>query len=125
MIPKKPKHKSMNSNQSLFTPNFKPLACPPRGPHPVSYVRRLRLSATVLFAALAGLATQTRGQAVVEAWVQRYSNIKGSADVARKVVTDSSGNVIVLGNTDDFATPSGMLMIKYSAAGLPQWTNRS
>lgn len=64
--------------------------------------------------------------AVAEAWVQRYGSEAGSADDASKVVTDARGNVIVAGTTSHTQTDSGsaMLIIKYSGAGMPLWTNR-
>ncbi len=58
--------------------------------------------------------------AITEAWVQRYRSEAGSADYAHKVVTDAAGNVIVAGYTD-YRTG---LIIKYSGAGVPLWTNR-
>lgn len=63
-------------------------------------------------------------QAAEEEWVRRYSLLTGSHDTAKKVVADTSGNVIVAGQTtDDMGGPS-LLIIKYSAAGVPVWTNR-
>ena len=73
--------------------------------------------------------------AVTEAWVQRYGSESeaGTEDYAYKVVTDAAGNVIVAGSS---ASPSpvysgtqtgggsDMLIIKYSGAGVPLWTNR-
>src|SRR5438128_7507407 len=60
----------------------------------------------------------------VELWVQRYSHPADSSDVAQKVVTDNAGNVIVAGSSDDQITGRDFLIIKYSGAGLPLWTNR-
>src|SRR4030095_8161232 len=64
--------------------------------------------------------------ALTEAWVQRYGSETGSSDAAYKVVTDAAGNVIVAGTTTDNQTGSAsdMLVIKYSGAGVPLWTNR-
>ena len=63
-------------------------------------------------------------QAAVEAWVRRYSHTADSTDYAQKVVTDNAGNVIVAGYTDDGSTGDDFLIIKYSGAGVPLWTNR-
>jgi hypothetical protein len=63
---------------------------------------------------------------LTEAWVQRYGSEVGSEDRAYKVVTDAAGNVIVAGTSTHNQTGSGsdMLVIKYSGAGVPLWTNR-
>jgi len=68
----------------------------------------------------------SHGETAVEAWVQRYGfGGVGSEDTASKVVTDAAGNVIVAGHTDDgFNSSPDMLVIKYSGAGVPFWTNR-
>jgi uncharacterized delta-60 repeat protein len=68
----------------------------------------------------------SHGETAVEAWVRRYGfEGNGSADSASKVVTDAAGNVIVAGYTDDhFNSTPDMLLIKYSGAGVPVWTNR-
>jgi hypothetical protein len=66
-----------------------------------------------------------QGQTAAEAWVRRYNSGEvGSEDYAYKVVTDADGNAIVAGYTDDGITGRDMLIIKYSGAGLPLWTNR-
>src|SRR5688572_2278225 len=63
--------------------------------------------------------------AVTEAWVQRYGSEAGSEDYADKVVTDAAGNVIVVGSSgNQTGNGSDMLIIKYSGAGVPLWTNR-
>jgi hypothetical protein len=65
--------------------------------------------------------------AVTEAWVQRYGSESeaGSEDYASKVVTDAAGNVIVAASTgNQTGGESDMLVIKYSGAGVPLWTNR-
>jgi hypothetical protein len=64
--------------------------------------------------------------AVTEAWVQRYGSESeaGSEDNAYKVVTDATGNVIVAGYTENQTSGREMLVIEYSGAGVPLWTNR-
>jgi hypothetical protein len=65
--------------------------------------------------------------AVTEAWVQRHGSESeaGTEDYANKVVTDAAGNVIVAGPTgNQTGGGSDMLIIKYSGAGVPLWTNR-
>src|SRR5580765_2625142 len=69
-------------------------------------------------------AAWTRAEKGVEAWVRRYTNPIDSFDKAEKVVTDSTGNVIMTGFTDEGVTGSDMLIIKYSNAGVALWTNR-
>jgi hypothetical protein len=64
------------------------------------------------------------GAPAVEAWARRYSNLTESQDQGFKAVTDSAGNVIVAGYTDEGVTGPDILIIKYSGAGAPLWTNR-
>jgi hypothetical protein len=66
----------------------------------------------------------TYAETVVEAWVQRYSAPSENVDEAGKVVCDDDGNVIVAGYTDGGISGRDMLIIKYSSAGVPLWTNR-
>jgi hypothetical protein len=62
----------------------------------------------------------------VPLWTNRYNGPANSSDYAHGVAVDSSGNVVVVGESvgvnewanDDYAT------IKYSATGAPLWTNR-
>ena len=74
-----------------------------------------------------GILGDTVGQAqpAVEAWVQRYDGPIESNDQAQKAVVDSSGDVIVAGNSDAGASRSDWLIIKYSSAGGPaNWAKR-
>jgi hypothetical protein len=75
------------------------------------------------------LASSAHAAAPIEQWVRRYSQPISSTEQARKVVTDSVGNVIVAGHTGDIgdagdAGVADMLIIKYSGEGVPLWTNR-
>ena len=64
-------------------------------------------------------------ESVATAWVQRYSHPTISHDsLARKVVTDHAGNVIVAGAAYNGVSRGDFLIIKYSGAGVPLWTNR-
>src|SRR5688572_17881878 len=75
------------------------------------------------FAAIVG--PQPAQAAVTEAWVQHYGSETGSPNNAYKVVTDAAGNVIVAGSAgNQTGSGSDMLVIKYSGAGVPLWTNR-
>jgi len=88
--------------------------------------RRTCLWAGFLAFATIAFGPQPAQAAMTEAWVQRYESEAGSADYASKVVTDAGGNVIVAGTTHHTQTGSGsdMVIIKYSGAGVPLWTNR-
>src|SRR5688572_21186207 len=85
-----------------------------------------RTEAAKLLASFAALVFvySAPAQTAVETWVQRYSHTVDSDDFARKVVTDDAGNVIVAGYTDDGVNRRDFLIIKYSGAGVPLWTNR-
>jgi len=61
----------------------------------------------LLFSPLLALAQTDK-----QVWVQRFGGATPSA-----VAVDSSGNIIVTGGGDDYAT------IKYSPSGVPLWTN--
>ena len=64
--------------------------------------------------------------AVIEAWVQRYSNIASNvADQAVKVVHDAAGDIIVTGTISGFDSQD-RVTIKYSGAdGSVLWQKRS
>lgn len=62
-------------------------------------------------------------RAGVPLWTNRYNGPGNNSDYVKAVAVDGSGNVFVTGDSwgdsaQDFAT------IKYSAAGVPLWTNR-
>src|SRR5688572_10127056 len=81
---------------------------------------RLCLLGMFLFSWMAAQA-----QTAAEAWVRRYTSSEpGSVDYGREVEVDPDGNIIVAGNTDDGITREHILIIKYSGAGVPLWTNR-
>src|SRR5688572_7324240 len=47
------------------------------------------------------------------------------ADYGREIKVDPDGNVIVAGDTFEGAVPrESLLILKYSGAGVPLWTNR-
>jgi uncharacterized delta-60 repeat protein len=72
--------------------------------------------------ALGGAAVH--GQAVKEAWVQRYSRAVETKDSAKKIAADPYGHVIVAGDTLTGATGRDWITVKYSADGVAVWTNR-
>jgi uncharacterized delta-60 repeat protein len=72
---------------------------------------------------IAGSAT-SQGQPLTEAWVQRFNRGVPSTDFAQKAAVDPSGNVIVAGYSDAYISDNDWLVIKYSGAGAPLWTNR-
>jgi hypothetical protein len=49
---------------------------------------------------------------------------RNASDEGWKVATDNAGNVIVAGLTTDVMGGVDLLVIKYSGAGVPLWTNR-
>jgi uncharacterized delta-60 repeat protein len=67
--------------------------------------------------------TKAFGQAAVQAWAVRYNGVGKGEDDARKVATDSAGNVYVTGAS---AGKSGtdIVTIKYSSSGEQQWLAR-
>jgi hypothetical protein len=64
--------------------------------------------------------------AVTEAWVQRYSNVvSNSVDRAFKVVSDTAGDIIVTGASDNGITGRDILTLKYSGNdGSVLWQRR-
>ncbi len=63
-------------------------------------------------------------QTAVQAWVQCYNQTGFGFDVANAVAVDASNNVIVTGYSYGIGTFVDYATIKYSAAGVPLWTNR-
>ncbi len=86
-------------------------------------MKRNLLTLTIALAAVV-CPPRAHGETAVQAWARNYSNLTHSYDVGYKVVTDSSGNVIVIIQTDDGTHGTDILTIKYSGAGVPLWTNR-
>jgi hypothetical protein len=87
--------------------------------HP-GFIIRLCLLAMFLFSSRAAEAQNN-----LEAWVRRYNaGEPSSRDYGFKIAVDPQGNVIVAGDTDDGITGADFLIIKYSGAGIPLWTNR-
>src|SRR5882724_2376053 len=66
----------------------------------------------------------TLARTAVQAWVQRYNQTGFGFDVANAVAVDGSNNVIVTGYSYGIGTFVDYATIKYSAAGVPLWTNR-
>jgi uncharacterized delta-60 repeat protein len=55
-------------------------------------------------------------------WTNRYN--AGPSDVATAVAVDGGGNVFVAGLSYDSGSSADYATVKYSAAGVPLWTNR-
>jgi hypothetical protein len=54
-----------------------------------------------------------------------FSSMAARADYGREIRVDRDGNVIVAGDTFEGAVPrENLLILKYSGAGVPLWTNR-
>src|ERR1035437_6781007 len=84
----------------------------------------LKLSAAVLQVPLLLLPCHTQGATAVQAWGRRYSGTPASYYVPCAMACDPAGGVIVALYTDDHFAGGDMLVIKYSNAGVPLWTNR-
>lgn len=69
-------------------------------------------------------ATWLPAQIAVEAWVQRYNHPSVGVNQSNKIRTDSEGNVIVVGYSDESISGKDMLTVKYSCAGAMLWVNR-
>ncbi len=97
---------------------------PPGIASPAVLARLLQPWAAPLLAAVLWLVPAvSRADGATEAWVQRYCAPTRGHVHGNKVVTDLAGNVIVAGSTEDGVTGKDMLVIKYSGAGVPLWTN--
>jgi hypothetical protein len=83
---------------------------------------KLTMLTGIVLLGLSDMAAQA--QVATEAWVRRYSHEGDADDQAWKMVTDSGGNVIVAGYTSTGITGYDWLIIKYTGAGVPLWTNR-
>ncbi len=59
----------------------------------------------------------------VPLWTNLFNGVGNSADYARSIVVDGSGNVCVTGNTHRAGSYADYATIKYSSAGVPLWTN--
>jgi len=55
-------------------------------------------------------------------WTNRFNS--GGEDIARTVLVDHNGDVVVSGHAYGYGTTVDFLTIKYSANGVPVWTNR-
>src|SRR5688572_22505629 len=88
--------------------------------------RRASLWIGFLAFAMIAFGPRSAHAAVIEAWVQRYSNVvSNAADQAVKVVHDAVGDIIVTGTTSG-VTKTDMVTIKYSGAdGSVLWQKRS
>lgn len=63
----------------------------------------------------------------VEQWVQHYNGLGNYHDWAKALALDSDGNVYVIGESarsSDFPYNYDYATVKYSAAGIEQWTTR-
>jgi uncharacterized delta-60 repeat protein len=83
----------------------------------------MKFHLVLLTVVLVGLHSAS-SQTPVEAWVQRYNSPGDTAGTARNMAVDSAGNVVVAGDSSGGGTLSDWLIIKYSGAGIPLWTNR-
>ena len=68
-------------------------------------------------------ATIKYSNAGVPLWTNRYKGPGNGWDEARAVAVDASGNVFVTGRSEGSGSWGDYATIKYSAAGVPLWTN--
>jgi len=57
-------------------------------------------------------------------WTNRYDGPINQADNPTSIAVDSSGNVLVTGNSARSGKDYDFATVKYSASGVPLWTNR-
>ncbi len=70
-------------------------------------------------------AARTYADNVEVGWVQRYTSyITNGTEQAYKVVSDTNGDIIVVGTADEGTTYADLLILKYSSNGELLWTNR-
>ncbi len=69
------------------------------------------------------ISARVPAQIAVQEWVQRYSSSGSGLDQPSAIAVDGSGNVIVTGRSKG-AGGYDYVTLKYSAAGVPLWTNR-
>ena len=67
--------------------------------------------------------TKAYAQPGTELWVRHYSDATPSTSDALSVAVDADGNVIVAGNIFGRTRDVNWLILKYSNAGVPLWTN--
>lgn len=60
----------------------------------------------------------------VPLWTNRYKGQITGGDQATALTVDAEGNVLVTGYSDTISNFSDFVTVKYSAAGVPLWTNR-
>ena len=93
----------------------------------LSVMSPMKSKSLLLLTVAAGLASalafKVQAQTAVQAWAQIYSAPASNSYTDQKLVVDSSGNVIVAGNGSD-ESGGDWLVIKYTGAGVPLWTNR-
>jgi len=86
-------------------------------------VKNSILSVVIIALTLVLPAMQTPAATPVQTWAKHYSASPGSKNIAKKILTDGAGNVLIAGYSDD-GTTLDLVVLKYSSAGLPLWTNR-
>ncbi|HSU53579.1 MAG TPA: SBBP repeat-containing protein [Candidatus Dormibacteraeota bacterium] len=79
-------------------------------------------AAPLLLAMLTNITAQAQ-LGGVPVWTNRYNGPANADDLARAMVVDSSGNVLVTGSSTGSGSGLDYATIKYSATGVALWTN--
>jgi hypothetical protein len=85
-------------------------------------LRTLFLCAVVLGSLVETKAVAQNGGMLL--WTNRYNGTANKGESASCIAVDNMGNVVVSGYSEGTGTGRDYATIKYSAAGVPLWTNR-
>jgi len=88
-----------------------------------SLSNKLFFCAAVLAVGILGQTTAQAQIGGVPLWTNTYNGPANGDDQARAMAVDSGGNVLVTGSSSGSGSGLDYATIKYSAAGVPLWTN--
>jgi uncharacterized delta-60 repeat protein len=58
----------------------------------------------------------------IQTWIKSFDGSAGKDDVGNQIAIDNSGNIYVAGSSQDILSESDALAIKYSSAGVENWS---